>query len=166
MFRSLHQYVTVMCTFVSPATEALKLYLYPPQFTALKGVWCWWMKEVLNWLLILAWISKEIQLMNFHSFKFLVLASLLCARMWLLVSDGYSGLWELVFLVAHYIGCTTYISANYIAKVGHHYDICRYVTNCSYELSFCVLVIALNEYCSWMRSTDCLSLQNSGSEPT
>jgi len=25
-------------------------------------------------------------------------------------------------LLAHHAGCTTYISEDYIAKVGHHYD--------------------------------------------
>jgi len=63
-----YQYVTVICTFASPATKAVNLYIYftqpnirtqasylvsleitglyfvvivPPQFMALKGVWCW-----------------------------------------------------------------------------------------------------------------------------
>ena len=64
---------------------------------ALKGVWCRWMKEICKWLFWFAWISKEIHLLNFHSFKLLILTSLLCARMWLPVSDGYNRLWELVY---------------------------------------------------------------------
>jgi len=72
-----YQYVTVIRTFASPATEAVNLHIYftqltignefllvtlvitglyvvvvvPPQFMALKGVWCQWMKEVLKKLL-------------------------------------------------------------------------------------------------------------------